>query len=40
MLRVFGMIEKMSQYKQAESLEFLRKLVKEGVFETEEKDGL
>ncbi len=33
-------IEKMSQYKQAESLEFLRMLVKEGVFETEEKDGL
>jgi len=33
-------IEKMSQYKQAESLEFLRMLVKEGVFETEGKDGL
>ena len=33
-------IEKMSQYKEAESLEFLRMLVKEGVFETEGKDGL
>ena len=33
-------IEKMSQYKQAESLEFLRMLVNEGVFETEGKDGL
>jgi hypothetical protein len=30
----------MSQYKQTESLEFLRMLVEEGVFETEGKDGL
>jgi anti-sigma factor RsiW len=32
-------IEQVSEYRQAESVEFLRLLVKEGLFETEQEDG-